>query len=297
MWFGKDTKSLREKFTFMVVPHHSGKPFNLALSLTSLSLIATILLATFIWAGLSIYYFMDYQKVLLTNRRLTSKVKDFAQEMESIRRRVVEVEEVDQRLRELLNLRVDEAVVRYPGSGGPTSFDLKQVAAILREDNNLITQRFKKDVDIVEEDIEKRKESFNEIDSFIRRQKEIWQATPSIWPTSGWISCKFGSKKEGGFHYGIDISNARGTRVRATADGKVVLAYRSGGYGFLVVIDHGNGFRTRYAHNHKILVKNGDKVKKGQVIAYMGSSGKSTGTHLHYEVRMVGKAVNPLNYM
>jgi len=65
----------------------------------------------------------------------------------------------------------------------------------------------------------------------------------------------------------------------------------------LVVVDHGNGFRTRYAHNKKLLVKKGDEVRKGQIIAHMGRTGKSRGTHLHYEVRMVGKPINPLNYM
>lgn len=291
----KGSRRQGKRFTIMVVSHHHSPPWKIGLSLVSISLLLTILVATFIWTGLSIHYFMDYQKVLLTNSHLISKVKDFAQEMASIRTRVVEVEELDQRLRELLDIR--QAIGLYPGSGGPTSLDLKQVATILREDDDLLIQRFERDVNIVEEDIKKRKESFNEIDAFIRRQKEIWQATPSIWPTSGWTSCKFGRREKGEFHYGIDISNLRGTPVRATADGKVILAHRSGGYGLLVVIDHGNGFRTRYAHNHKILVKNGDKVKKGQVIAYMGSSGKSTGTHLHYEVRMVGKAINPLNYM
>ncbi len=295
MRFGKDTRSLKKKFTIMLVPHQNGKPFNLALSSRLLFLIAIILLVTFLWAGLGNYYFMDYQKVLSTNRHLKSKLKDFAQQMKSIRKRVAEVEQLDQRLGELLDIR--EAIVQHSGSGGPTSFDLKRVAAILREDDDLLTQRFEEDVNIVEEGIRKRKESSTEIDAFIRRQNEIWQSTPSIWPTSGWISCKFGIRKKGEFHYGVDIANKRGTPIRAAAAGKVILASRNGGYGLLVVIDHGNGFRTRYAHNHKILVKNGDKVKKGQLIAHMGSSGKSTGAHLHYEIIMSGKAVSPFNFM
>src|SRR5690606_35104869 len=102
----------------------------------------------------------------------------------------------------------------------------------------------------------------------------------------------------GVFHEGLDIAARTGTPIRAAAAGTVTIARRNGNYGLLVEIKHGSyGFCTRYAHASKLLVKQGQTVKKGDIIAYVGSTGKSTGPHLHYEVRLHGKPVNPKNYL
>ncbi len=98
-------------------------------------------------------------------------------------------------------------------------------------------------------------------------------------------------------HAGVDIRGPVGTPVYATADGTVDRAERAGGYGNLVELDHGKGIQTRYGHLSKILVEAGSQVKRGQLIALMGSTGRSTGSHLHYEVRMDGKAVNPAPFL
>lgn len=98
-------------------------------------------------------------------------------------------------------------------------------------------------------------------------------------------------------HAGVDIRGPVGTPVYATADGYVGRAKRVGAYGNLVELDHGKGLQTRYGHLSKILVNPGDRVRRGQLIALMGSTGRSTGSHLHYEVRMDGGAVNPVPFM
>lgn len=125
---------------------------------------------------------------------------------------------------------------------------------------------------------------------------------PSIWPAKGVITSGFGGRQDpvyggGGFHEGLDIANDTGTNIVATAAGTVVYAGDGGGYGNLVEIDHGNGFVTRYGHNSAILVQQGMTVKKGQSIALMGSTGKSTGSHVHYEVRVNGVATDPLLFL
>jgi len=183
-----DVKRQRRKFTIMVVPHHGTRPWKVSLSLAFISLLSIILLATFIWAGLSINYYADYRRTLAENGHLTGRVQYFVQEMTSIKKKVETVEKIDQQLRDLLYLKPNEDIMRYPGSGGPTVSDLKQVAAILREDGNPFIETFHKDMEIVKEGIKRRVESFDEIDTFLKRQREIWQATPSIWPTSGRIT-------------------------------------------------------------------------------------------------------------
>jgi len=123
--------------------------------------------------------------------------------------------------------------------------------------------------------------------------------TPTIWPARGVVSSPYGLRWNGSdFHPGIDIANDMGTPIVATADGTVrVAGWNDGGYGNMVDIDHGNGIMTRYGHAMQVAVTAGQHVHRGQVIAYMGSTGFSTGPHVHYEVRINGQAVNPAAYL
>ena len=122
---------------------------------------------------------------------------------------------------------------------------------------------------------------------------------PSIWPCKGAVSSPSGLRWGGSdFHPGIDIANDMGTPIVATADGVVEVAgWNSGGYGNMVDIDHGNGIMTRYGHASQVVVTAGQPVKRGQIIAYMGSTGFSTGPHCHYEVHVNGQVVNPAAYL
>jgi murein DD-endopeptidase MepM/ murein hydrolase activator NlpD len=131
-----------------------------------------------------------------------------------------------------------------------------------------------------------------------------WQShtQPSLWPIDGVLRSSFGGRSdplsgEGEFHTGIDISAPIGTPVHVTADGVVVSAGWSNGYGKLIVVDHGNGYQTYYAHLSRFLAVPGEEVGCGQVIAYSGATGRATGPHIHYEVRLAGTPVNPYKYM
>lgn len=128
------------------------------------------------------------------------------------------------------------------------------------------------------------------------------QHTPSIWPVNGWVSSDFGYRQHPltgrrEHHDGIDIAAHQGTQVVAAASGTVVRAGWVEGYGYMVEIDHGYGLRTLYAHGQRVLVKRGQQVEKGQPILLVGSTGVSTGPHLHYEVRKNGRPVSPWPYL
>jgi len=126
---------------------------------------------------------------------------------------------------------------------------------------------------------------------------------PTIWAHLGKINNEFGFRRNpfGGrsyeFHSGMDIDGDRGDMVVAPADGRIKTAGWQGGYGRLVEIDHGNGLTTRYGHLSKLEVKEGDRIKRGQLIALVGSTGRSTGPHLHYELRLDKKAINPRRFL
>ena len=137
----------------------------------------------------------------------------------------------------------------------------------------------------------------------VEGRQALAAATPSLWPlTSGWLSSKFGSRMDpltgqNDFHSGLDISAERGTPVHATADGEVQLASFNGNYGNCIEVEHGLGITTRYGHLSRFVVRSGQKVKRGDVIGYVGATGRTTGPHLHYEILMNGQAINPLKFL
>lgn len=125
---------------------------------------------------------------------------------------------------------------------------------------------------------------------------------PSLWPVNGRLLGPFGERNdpfsgEGEFHTGVDISAAAGTPVHVTADGVVIFSDWSNGYGRLIIVDHGGGIETYYAHLSRFLAYAGQGVRRGEVVGYVGSTGRVTAPHLHYEVRIGGAPVNPYRYL
>lgn len=136
----------------------------------------------------------------------------------------------------------------------------------------------------------------------VERREALAAATPSIWPAHGWLTGRFGGRSdpftgEKGFHQGLDISTPKGQPVFATADGRVESASYASDYGNLVVVRHEFGLTTRYGHLSKFNVKPGQTVHRGDVIGLVGSTGRSTGSHLHYEILANGKLLNPLQLL
>ena len=144
--------------------------------------------------------------------------------------------------------------------------------------------------------------NFNQIREFVDYRHNIWDHTPSVMPAPGNWTSGFGYRVHPvsgryAMHSGLDISGSRWTPVYATANGVVTVSQRENGYGNLVVIDHGNGYRTKYGHLNRILVGKGEIVKRFELIGYMGSTGTATGVHVHYEVLRDGKPVDPERFI
>src|SRR5437867_2651718 len=136
----------------------------------------------------------------------------------------------------------------------------------------------------------------------VERREALAAATPSIWPAHGWVSGWFGGRSdpftgESGFHQGLDISLEKGQPIYATADGAVESAGYSGDYGNMVVVAHGFGLSTRYGHLSRFAVSTGEVVKRGQIIGYVGATGRATGPHVHYEILAGGRLLNPLQLL
>ncbi len=154
----------------------------------------------------------------------------------------------------------------------------------------------------LKEDAKANEDTLRALTGYFEDRKAILASAPSIWPARGWVTSEFGFRLdpytgERRLHEGLDIANAPGTTVSAPADGTVVYAANESGYGNVLVIDHGSGIKTRYGHLSHIDVRLGNRVTRGQPVATVGNSGRSTGPHLHYEVRINGVPENPRKFI
>jgi len=158
------------------------------------------------------------------------------------------------------------------------------------------------DVEALKKEITSSMNAVEEIKKYLASEQKVFFSSPSGWPAVGKISSGFGMREHPRFggrkmHTGIDITMPRGTPLQATADGVVSFSGRNGGNGNVVVIEHGHGLTSVYAHNSKNSVKAGQAIKRGEVIALSGSTGVSTGPHLHYEVWRNGQSINPAPFL
>jgi murein DD-endopeptidase MepM/ murein hydrolase activator NlpD len=235
------------------------------------------------------------------NKQQKEQLVALAQEIEAIGKSLEDLKKLDNKLRTMVNLEAREDRTQLLGIGGSGPLSQDQGPQSEKGQRRLIRMMHESLSDIRSE-ISLQKNEKLELSDLLEMQKSTLACTPSIWPTRGWISSKFGNRtspftNEKEFHSGMDISAKAHSPIVATADGVVVETGTDYGYGRVVRISHGQGFKTTYAHLSKSLVKAGQRVKRGQEIATVGSTGRSTGPHLHYEISLNGLPVNPYRYI
>ena len=292
----------QKKMTFMLVPHDGGSPVQIKTNLFILHSLILLLGGLLTWAVMLTMKDIDGELASLDNQKLKLEMTGILTELEHNRVLLSHMSQVDDQFRKLLKLGNRKEVMIYNTVGGPTEDDNIDFSGLPNEKNDELVSKINEGLMETTDQVSQQEASFKEISSFLNKQRSILAATPSIWPINGWITSGFGKRAspltgEPGRHYGVDIANVIGTPIHATADGLVVYAGWQNGYGRVVVIEHGYGFSTRYGHCSSVDVKVGDEVKRGEIISYVGSSGRSTGSHLHYEVRIHGIPVDPEKYL
>ncbi|MCE5300324.1 MAG: M23 family metallopeptidase [Spirochaetia bacterium] len=301
---GKLKQKRKTHLTLMVVPDDTGKIISVKLGAGLFLSIMALWLCSVVVSAYVISRHVDYRATKAYDRFLNQKHQEFAKEMLEMRDSVKRTVEIDSQLRDLLQLKSKNAVIKYTGFGGPSYLDTKLLEKSVKDGDEVISRKaFELAVRYVDEQSKYSEKSFQQIIQYITEQRSRLTAVPSGWPVKGWITAAFGSRIDPftgslSFHAGVDIANDIATPIKTTADGVVTFAELDhGGYGNLVTINHGNGYMTKYAHLLKIIVSPGQHVKKGQVIAYLGTTGRSTAPHLHYEIKLNGAAVSPVKYL
>ncbi|MEW6685398.1 MAG: M23 family metallopeptidase [Candidatus Edwardsbacteria bacterium] len=240
------------------------------------------------------------KSLTVENHLLKQKISILQSRVDTLKVKMEEIFTFDTKVRILADLKPISNGIRKVGVGGSVPVQIMESG---------LSGTTAKPVEKVAQELEQllrqtklQKESFSEIVSTLEERKELWAHTPSIQPASGFIMSGFGFRRdpftgEIRMHKGLDIAGPVGTPIVASADGIVTFVGLRSGFGLSLEINHGYSYRTFYAHLYKAKVSVGQKVKRGQIIALMGASGRVTGPHLHYEVSVYNKAVNPLNYI
>jgi murein DD-endopeptidase MepM/ murein hydrolase activator NlpD len=242
---------------------------------------------------------IDEQREEIGQQRL--QIQAFAHEINALKDHLIKLDQFEEKIRVLANLESGQGDNHIFGVGGAAPEDLNPQLELTQRHQTLIREMHQQ-VDALDTASQRQAGSFNNLLIKLEGQRNLLASTPTIRPTIGWMTSRFGhrvspftGKQE--FHKGVDIAHRHGTTILATADGIVSFVGKKGSMGNVVVIDHGHGMITRYAHLNKSLKKRGEEVKRGDIIAQMGNSGRSTGPHLHYEVHLNGVPVNPTQYI
>ncbi|MEK7775028.1 MAG: M23 family metallopeptidase [Candidatus Zixiibacteriota bacterium] len=240
---------------------------------------------------------IELQTLRAETTELSDKYDELRSDMAEVENRYQDLVQKEMTIRSIFGLPEIEVENRGLGIGGPAPL---AVDSLNEGDRIAIETELSVDRLLKLADFEK--EKFTEIESALLKRKERVDHTPSIWPTRGHLSRGYGMHHDPftgvkQMHRGLDIANRIGTPILATANGKVVGVTFEGGHGKYITIDHGYGYSSRYAHLSEFRVKVGQQVKRGQVIGLMGSTGYSTGPHLHYEVMKSGQEINPMDFI
>ncbi len=230
------------------------------------------------------------------------QIEAFYTRIDSLQLKLIKLNQLEQEIRSFTGIHNDAGDIGDYGVGGNISDDTDKEICTAEVYNNFL-ENMDADVERMDQQAGDQSEGFQALWSTLREIKAIQQVTPTMQPLEGgWISSGFGFRKspftnQREFHSGLDIAAHKGAPVRATANGTVSFAGCRGNLGKAVFVNHGFGIKTRYGHLSKLRVKEGQKVKRGDVIGEVGSTGRSTGPHLHYEVRLNDIPVNAEKYM
>lgn len=297
------------KITFLVVPENTSNVKQVKLSKAVL-LLFTVFFVVGV-AGLSyvLYDYMTLKRTMPSIRSLAQEVTSqkmqiqaYAEKIQALNSEMLALHDFEKKLRVIANVEAPAGQDAVFGIGGALgAVDLENLPPVSKNYSSVI-RAMHSGLEQLDEASVVQQQAFEELHDYLQDRKSLLASTPAIRPTTGWLSSGFGyrtspftGRRE--FHRGIDIATRAGTPVIAAADGVVTFAGKKGGLGKLVVIDHGYGKITRYAHLKKQLVRRGAHVNRGDKIALVGNSGRSTAPHLHYEVHVNGIPANPAKYI
>ncbi len=300
---------MSKKFTILLIPEGTHSVRRFKVHALVLPLVISIMAGALAFSGYWVYQYHSIKTALPDIHALQQQTQHqeaqlsaFSQRLAGVKEQMAKLKAFNQRLRTMANLDKPGGPEPILGVGGPeiaSSARGVKLSTTVRERQVNSMQR---ELEQLAAEGENERMIQEELAKFLNERRSILASTPSIWPTHGWVTSGFGYRVspwtgERQFHAGLDISTRVGSVVHAPAEGVITFAGSEGAYGRFMVINHGHGLVTRYGHLNDFKVSVGQRIKRGQVVATVGNSGRSTGPHLHYEVLLSGVPANPRYYI
>lgn len=310
---------MRKKISFVILSNSGAPVKQICTSKAAIRLLGVMLIAFLTFVGYIIYDYYNLKETTahLENREVyiasqleeihhqRRQIQEFAKEINALKTKLIALNGFEKKIRIIANIEKTNTSENMFGIGGSAPEDLDPRIPLKDKHNSLMRDMHEQIKQLNDASVNQQQE-FESLLKSLEDQQNLLASTPAIRPVSrsvkSWITSRFGYRKSPftgrrEFHRGFDISSRKGTPILATADGVVTYAGKKGLLGTTVIIDHGHGIVTRYGHCSKTLKKRGDRVKRWEPIALMGNTGRSTGPHVHYEVRLNGIPVNPEKYI
>ena len=292
-------------YTVLILPDASSqiRRFHIAKSLLGgLAVAASMIFVAFLFF---IYEAVSLNGHMLELRQLrvaANQQAGLAQKIDRLENELIRLREFDLRLRTAAGLETREGEGSVFGVGGSDTLSSRalMVAAIAHQ--TAAPASLTKELDRLSREMSDRSKSFQELVDQLQAKRSVLASTPTIWPVKGWLTAGFGYRRSPftglrQMHDGVDISNTVGTPVIAPADGIISYTGPLGGFGNVISIDHGHRIGTFYGHLLQQKVSQGQRVRRGDIIALVGTTGRATGPHLHYEIQVNGTPVDPSRYV
>jgi murein DD-endopeptidase MepM/ murein hydrolase activator NlpD len=246
-------------------------------------------------------YRVEVERLLEENQAQAFHIQQFTDKLGHLSAQMERLQNFHAKLKVLANLDLQGPQDPAMAAGGPQP-DAREINMQLEESLKRQIQRVHWEMEELQMLAEIQERNAYKVERFFDSQRSLLASTPAIWPVRGWVTSSFGQRISPftgtlQMHEGLDIAARVGTPVKAAADGVVIYSGWKSDFGKLVTVDHGYGYRTRYGHLSRIYVTNGQRVRRGEALGAVGNTGKSTGPHLHYEVKVRGLPVNPKTYL
>jgi murein DD-endopeptidase MepM/ murein hydrolase activator NlpD len=265
--------------TIMFIPHHNTNR-SLHLSIPAIGVFIFGILC-----GCGAVYLALATLDIIKYRGMERQLQDYSEKVSDFNATLTSLKKAERDLYRLLSLGSREKILENVESSDMGTVDVGTV-----------------DIRQIQQQIALSTQTIGAIQEYLRTERDIYMATPKGWPVPGWVTSPYGRRVNPisgntELHRGMDISVPAGTPILATAEGIVSFSGWNGGGGNVVVMEHGNGYSTYYAHNKRNAVQVGQRIKRGEVIGHAGATGHATGSHVHYEIWRNGRVVNPWNYV
>jgi murein DD-endopeptidase MepM/ murein hydrolase activator NlpD len=292
-------------YTVLILPDATSPARKFHITKTIVTAVSCVTAVSVLAFAFFLYQYVNLNVRMLELKQLRQGASDrnfLAAKVGQLEGELTRLRELDRKLRVVAGLDAGDEQGARLAQGGAETLSRTALLDAVRKETGRLADWVTRDLEALGHEITSRERSFRELKDLLEAKRSVLASTPTVWPVKGLITAGYGYRVspftgQREMHEGLDIAAPHGTPILATANGVVSFVGSLAAFGNVVFINHGHGFTTFYAHTSSIRVKEGQQVKRGQIVASVGTSGRTTGPHVHYEVQVNGATVNPLKYI